>query len=93
MFIMIGFISGTGSSCIYPLLGCRLNQWKFLASEIDDQNMYFASKNIAGNKMEDQITSMWNNCFVWSNFDGPHRNSATFPSLIDNLKYIFEHIC
>ncbi|XP_053376165.1 RNA N6-adenosine-methyltransferase mettl16-like [Mercenaria mercenaria] len=51
-----GIDIGTGSSCIYPLLGCRLNQWQFLASEIDDQNMYFANKNVASNKMEDKIT-------------------------------------
>lgn len=50
-----GIDIGTGASCIYPLLGCRVNQWRFVASEIDDQNIYFANKNIASNKMEENI--------------------------------------
>ena len=49
-------ISGAGASCIYPLLGCRQNGWSFLASEVDDQNLEFASKNIQQNNMENKIT-------------------------------------
>ncbi|XP_052801810.1 RNA N6-adenosine-methyltransferase mettl16-like [Mya arenaria] len=50
-----GIDIGTGSSCIYPLLGCRQNGWEFLASEVDDQNVYFANKNIQQNDMTDKI--------------------------------------
>lgn len=55
------FNLGTGASCIYPLLGCRQNGWQFLASEVDDQNIFFAEKNIQQNKMTDKITG---NCKI-----------------------------
>ena len=50
--------SGAGASCIYPLLGCKQNGWSFLASEVDDQNLVFAKKNIQQNNMGDKITGI-----------------------------------
>ncbi|KAH3870787.1 RNA N6-adenosine-methyltransferase mettl16-like isoform X2 [Dreissena polymorpha] len=50
-----GIDIGSGSSCIYPLLGCRQNGWSFLASEVDDENILFARKNIEQNAMGDKI--------------------------------------
>ncbi|KAK3589134.1 hypothetical protein CHS0354_017101 [Potamilus streckersoni] len=50
-----GIDIGTGASCIYPLLGCRLNNWQFLASEMDEQNLHYAKKNIEANFFSDKI--------------------------------------
>ena len=48
--------SGTGSSAIYPLLACRQRpKWLFLATEIDDTNRNYASKNIAANHLQSRI--------------------------------------
>ncbi|CAH1802081.1 unnamed protein product [Owenia fusiformis] len=52
---LFGVDIGTGASCIYPLLGCKTNKWKFIASDIDDINIYFAEKNVKANQMEDSI--------------------------------------
>ena len=57
----IGFDIGTGSSCIFPLLGVRIGEfcnqrWKFIASEIDDESIEYANKNVSNNKLENLIT-------------------------------------
>ena len=47
---------GCGSSCVYPLLGCRLvKSWKFVATEIDDKNLMFARRNVQNNELCDRI--------------------------------------
>jgi 23S rRNA A1618 N6-methylase RlmF len=47
--------SGTGASCVYPLLGCKKNGWCFLASELDETNFNMAEKNIQKNNMQEKI--------------------------------------
>jgi len=49
--------TGTGASCIYPLLGARLNGWSFLATEIDRVSAEYAAKNVKTNNFTDNITS------------------------------------
>ena len=46
---------GTGASCIYPLLGAKLNGWHFLATEVDELSVSFAEKNVQGNGLESKI--------------------------------------
>lgn len=49
------FPSGTGASCIYPLLGTSLNGWRFLATEIDDEAVKFAQENVSTNDLDQKI--------------------------------------
>nr|XP_039260363.1 RNA N6-adenosine-methyltransferase METTL16-like [Styela clava] len=47
---------GTGSACIYPLLGMRNNpDWKFTATEIDSLNFKNAVNNIEKNSLKSSI--------------------------------------
>ena len=46
---------GTGSSCIYPLLGCRMNSWRFLATEVDCEAVKYAVENVERNGLSDKI--------------------------------------
>lgn len=49
-------ISGTGASCIYPLLGCRLHEnWSFYCTELDEQSSSVARLNITQNGLEERI--------------------------------------
>lgn len=50
--------SGTGASCIYPLLGSTLNGWYFLATEVDDMCFNYAKKNVEQNNLSDLIKGM-----------------------------------
>lgn len=50
-----GIDIGTGASCIYALLGARLNGWKFIATEIDSASYASALENVARNALESQI--------------------------------------
>ncbi|KAH6574997.1 hypothetical protein BASA50_010664 [Batrachochytrium salamandrivorans] len=55
--VIRGIDIGTGASCIYPLLGCKRNPtWHFLALEIDDRSIEFATNNVNRNKLKDNIT-------------------------------------
>lgn len=47
--------SGTGASCIYPLLGATMNGWYFLATEVDDICFDYAMKNVEQNSLSDLI--------------------------------------
>ena len=49
---------GTGASCVYPLLGAKLNGWRFLATEIDEEATQFACENVSRNGLCDKITGM-----------------------------------
>ena len=49
-------VVGCGASCIYPLLGVKLNKWKFIASEFDDLSYSYAEKNIATNNFAEDIS-------------------------------------
>ena len=60
-----GIDIGTGASCIYPLLGCSLQNhenWSFLALENDSQNFEFAMANIERNDLRDRIILHHNIC-------------------------------
>ena len=51
-----GLDIGTGASCIYPLLGCRLHpNWKFVATEIASDSIIVAQDNVLQNQLSDQI--------------------------------------
>ncbi|KAI9144299.1 ribosomal RNA large subunit methyltransferase F-like protein, partial [Paraphysoderma sedebokerense] len=53
---IVGLDVGTGASCIYPLLGCRLHPtWKFFATDISSQSISFAKDNITRNNLADKI--------------------------------------
>ena len=57
-YLYISFIhemKGCGASCIYPLLGTKLNNWNFIASEPDGLSYRFAQKNIEINKLNSKI--------------------------------------
>ncbi|PRP85949.1 methyltransferase-like protein 16 [Planoprotostelium fungivorum] len=47
-----GIDIGTGASCIYPLLGCKINHpnWSFLAVDNDAQSLYIAEQNLNLNR-------------------------------------------
>ena len=46
---------GTGATCIYPLLGSREYNWKFIASETDKNAFENSAKIIKMNNLEKQI--------------------------------------
>eukprot|EP00794_Sanderia_malayensis_P014337 gene14337-15833_t len=50
-----GFDIGCGASCIYPILGVKINDWKFTATEIDEQSFDYAANNINKNNMNKRI--------------------------------------
>jgi 23S rRNA A1618 N6-methylase RlmF len=47
--IQILTYSGTGASCIYPLLGCRIYGWHFVGTDIDQESLQHAQINIDAN--------------------------------------------
>lgn len=51
-----GIDVGTGASCIYALLGAKMNNWSFLATEIDGESFTSAQENVARNHLEALIT-------------------------------------
>jgi len=46
---------GTGASCIYPLLGAKLNSWQFIATDADATNVDYATANVLRNNLADNI--------------------------------------
>ena len=55
---MCSQISGSGASYIYPLLGAKLNNWHFLATEVDESSVSFAKENVKSNGLENHIQGM-----------------------------------
>uniref|UniRef100_T1ITX6 U6 small nuclear RNA (adenine-(43)-N(6))-methyltransferase n=1 Tax=Strigamia maritima TaxID=126957 RepID=T1ITX6_STRMM len=51
-----GIDIGCGASCIYPLLGSKMNGWKFVATENDDKSIKFCKENIRNNSLCSLIT-------------------------------------
>jgi len=47
--------SGTGASCIYPLLGAKIGGWSFLATDIDETSIGYARRNVTLNNLESSI--------------------------------------
>jgi 23S rRNA A1618 N6-methylase RlmF len=52
---LFGIDIGTGASCIYPLLGVAMNNWNFIATDIDQDSLDYARKNISLNGWSDKI--------------------------------------
>ncbi|KAF0696669.1 Aste57867_12587 [Aphanomyces stellatus] len=50
-----GLDVGTGASCIYPLLGHALNQWHFVATDIDPASIECAATTIHANNLATAI--------------------------------------
>ncbi|KAF8656473.1 hypothetical protein AX16_002524 [Volvariella volvacea WC 439] len=51
-----GLDIGTGSSAIYPLLGCGQNpNWDFVATELDEKSWTFANENVRKNNLQSRI--------------------------------------
>ncbi|ETV98132.1 hypothetical protein H310_08875 [Aphanomyces invadans] len=50
-----GIDIGTGASCIYPLLGHSLNQWNFIATDIDALSLRYATANVESNNLSHAI--------------------------------------
>uniref|UniRef100_A0A674DXP5 Methyltransferase 16, N6-methyladenosine n=1 Tax=Salmo trutta TaxID=8032 RepID=A0A674DXP5_SALTR len=50
-----GIDIGTGASCIYPLLGASMNGWHYLATEVDDICLDYATRNVEQNNLSDLI--------------------------------------
>jgi len=47
--------SGVGSSCIFPLLGAKLNRWSFYASDVDPVVLQQAADNVTRNALDERI--------------------------------------
>jgi 23S rRNA (adenine1618-N6)-methyltransferase len=53
---VLGLDIGTGSSAIYPLLGCaQRSNWKFIGTDIDDKSLGYARRNVETNGLESRI--------------------------------------
>lgn len=50
-----GIDIGCGTSCIYPLLGAKMNGWNFWASEVDPLALQYANENVNRNQLGGQI--------------------------------------
>ena len=58
---------GTGASCIYPILGCALDDWNFLATDIDAESI---------NAAQDIIEDSRNQGISQANFNQGRRDST-----------------
>jgi 23S rRNA A1618 N6-methylase RlmF len=48
--------SGTGASCVYPLLACQQRpNWKLIGTEIDHKSLSYAQRNVKTNGLESRI--------------------------------------
>uniref|UniRef100_A0AC34GT37 U6 small nuclear RNA (adenine-(43)-N(6))-methyltransferase n=1 Tax=Panagrolaimus sp. ES5 TaxID=591445 RepID=A0AC34GT37_9BILA len=45
----------TGPSCVYPLLGAKHCKWNFCATEVNEESVAVALKNVERNNMNDKI--------------------------------------
>jgi len=53
---VVGVDIGTGASCIFPLLGCRMNPaWQFVATDIDPESVSTARGNVEANGFQNRI--------------------------------------
>lgn len=50
--------TGTGTSCIYPLLGCKLNGWSFVATDVAIETVQCARNNVLINTLQDNIQGL-----------------------------------
>ncbi|KAK9468495.1 hypothetical protein V1512DRAFT_259631 [Lipomyces arxii] len=57
--VVTGLDVGTGVSCIYPLLGCRLrSNWNFIGTDIDERAVTLAKEQITRNDLSGRIQIM-----------------------------------
>ena len=49
------FRAGTGASAIYPLLGAKLHDWHFFATEVDQASVDYAEQNVTQNGLDQLI--------------------------------------
>ncbi len=49
---------GTGASVVYPLLGSRLFDWSFVASDIDNESLLFAQQLLDQNRISTQTIEL-----------------------------------
>jgi len=47
---------GTGATCIYPLLGTKAYNWKFVGTDIDNESLKNSQEIIDKNNLSDQIS-------------------------------------
>lgn len=59
-FNITGIDIGTGCCSIFPLLATKLNDWRFIATEIDTENIFYAELNCSKNNLSDRIKSKFN---------------------------------
>ncbi|KAL4892447.1 DUF890 domain protein [Aspergillus ambiguus] len=53
---VVGLDIGTGCCSIYPLLGCAIRpQWKFLATDVDENNVKISSQTVSENGLKERI--------------------------------------
>lgn len=53
---IFGIDIGTGACCIFPLLGCSINnRWNFVATEADHESFEHASNNVNKNNLRSRI--------------------------------------
>ncbi|KAB8234106.1 DUF890 domain protein [Aspergillus alliaceus] len=53
---VVGLDIGTGCCSIYPLLGCAVRpQWKFVATDIDDDNIRTSQEAVSANELDSRI--------------------------------------
>ncbi|XP_065663992.1 RNA N6-adenosine-methyltransferase mettl16 [Hydra vulgaris] len=50
-----GIDIGCGASCIYPLLGNKINNWKFIATEVNVESHAYAENNVIKNLAQEYI--------------------------------------
>jgi len=74
---------GTGASCIYPILGSRVYNWNFVATDIDPLSIKAAKVNIAANKNIDKQIR----CKLQKN------SSNIFHSIIEANEYYHLTMC
>lgn len=48
--------SGTGASCIFPLLGAASYGWNFVATEIDPESVASARSNVNANQLQEKVS-------------------------------------
>ncbi len=46
---------GTGSCCIYPIIGARKNGWNFIGAEFDQSNFSHSVDTVNANNLQDKI--------------------------------------
>jgi hypothetical protein len=61
LFFIFVSLSGTGTSCIYPLIALRKNPtWSFTGVDVDVDILKFAKDNVSRNSLHDRIKLVYN---------------------------------